>query len=130
MNKISQGIEELLNMYKSYKISPEQAISDQYDFLIDQIKDETDASVLIHALDKDISDLMYLDVYFMFFAYKKAIQLDPVNKGLIEDFIYYVDIHSGPDWEQEVNKVRMYLDHHEIEKAGKESLKIDYNKWD
>lgn len=72
MNKISQGIEELLNMYKSYKISPEQAISDQYDFLIDQIKDETDASVLIHALDKDISDLMYLDVYFMFFCVQKS----------------------------------------------------------
>ncbi len=44
--------------------------------------------------------------------------MDPLNTKLIADFIFYVDIHSGPDWEEEV------------ETAGKESLKIDYYKWD
>ncbi|EGK06712.1 hypothetical protein HMPREF9374_4048 [Desmospora sp. 8437] len=130
MNKISQAIEELIYMHKNYKTSLEKVINDKYEILIHKINGETDSNAIINALDKDISDLMYLRVSFMFLVYKKAIQLDPVNKKLIEDFIDYVEIHSGPDWEQEINKVRMLLDNDEIEKAGNKSLNIDYNKWD
>ena len=117
-------------MCKDYKPSFEKEIDSKYDILINKINAEKNSGAIVKALDKDIGDLMYLRVSFLFVVYKKAIQLDPLNKKLIEDFIYYVEIHSGPDWEQEINKVKTLLNNGEVEKAGNESLKIDYNKWD
>lgn len=129
MSSISQDIDEIVWMHKNYQPSFEEKINNKYSSLKEKINAETDPSMIIKALDRSFEELFVLDIPFMFEAYQKAIQLDPLNTKLIEEFIFYVDVHSGPDWEEEVEKVRMLLNKGEIEKAGKVALKIDYYKW-
>lgn len=129
MSSISQDIDEIIWMHKNYQPSFEEKINNKYSSLKEKINAETDPSMIIKALDRSFEELFVLDIPFMFEAYQKAIQLDPLNTKLIEEFIFYVDVHSGPDWEEEVEKVRMLLNKGEIEKAGKVALKIDYYKW-
>ncbi len=130
MSSISQDIDEIIWMHKNYQPSFEEKINNKYSSLKEKINAETDPSMIIKALDRSFEELFVLDIPFMFEAYQKAIQLDPLNTKLIEEFIFYVDVHSGPDWEEEVEKVRMLLNKGEIEKAGKVALTIDYYKWD
>ena len=130
MSSISHDIDEIIWMHKNYQPSFEEKINNKYSSLKEKINAETDPSMIIKALDRSFEELFVLDIPFMFEAYQKAIQLDPLNTKLIEEFIFYVDVHSGPDWEEEVEKVRMLLNKGEIEKAGKVALTIDYYKWD
>jgi hypothetical protein len=122
--------EKLIFLHKNYEPGKEKDIQKLYDVLKEEIKKETDPDVIIEAINKDISDLMYLSTSFMFEVYQRAIELNPMNVRLIESFVDYVDIHSGPDWEVEVNQIRDLLRSNCIEKAAQVALQIDYNKWD
>lgn len=131
MNEISDLFGKIIDMHKNYKEINNVELEKLYDLLKEKLSNETRPEVIAKALDRDIVDLMQPFVWFMFDMYQKAIELDPLNEKLIKDFLLYVDIHSGPDWEEEVREIRKLLDSKQIEQAAKAALQIDYNKtWD
>src|SRR5690606_26454253 len=102
MNKISDLLTKVIMMHQTQEPNSEKGFEKIYVLLRAKIRKETNPQPLAEALNRDIGELMYPHISLMFEIYQRAIQLDPTNENLITDFVDYVDIHSGPDWQEEV----------------------------
>lgn len=130
MNKISDLLTKVTMMHQTQEPNSEKEFEKIYVLLRAKIRKETNPQPLAEALNRDIGELMYPHISLMFEIYQRAIQLDPTNENLITDFVDYVDIHSGPDWQEEVEQIRSLLHQNQIEEASNTALQIDYHKWD
>lgn len=63
----------------------------------------------------------------MFLVYQRLIELQP-EKNILLDFANYLWIIGGPDWKEELEAIRKFVDKDKIPEAVEVALKVDYYK--
>lgn len=92
-----------------------------------KLKETDDPKLLINIVEEDKKNYdMPIDL--MFLVYQRLIEIQP-HKNILLDFASYLDFIGGPDWEEELEAIRMFVNANKIHEAVEVALKVDYYKF-
>jgi hypothetical protein len=91
-----------------------------------ELKNVKKPRILIDIIEDDKQDYD-MSIELMFLVYQKLLKLAP-NRNILLDFVCYLDLVSGPDWEEELESIRNFIDEDKVSEAIEVALKVDYHK--
>lgn len=92
-----------------------------------KLKEINNYQLLIDIIEEDKMNYD-MPIKLMFLVYQRLIELQP-NKDILLGFADYLELISGPDWEEEIDAIRMFVSDNKISEAIKVALKVDYYKY-
>jgi hypothetical protein len=91
-----------------------------------ELKHVSNPQQLINIIEADKQNYE-MSIELMFLVYQQLLKLTPARNILL-DFVCYLDLVSGPDWEEELESIRYFIDEDKISEAVEVALKVDYHK--
>ena len=91
----------------------------------DELKNTLNPEILFEIVEKDEWEM---PVDLMFLVYQRLIELHP-QKDVLLTFANYLGFVGGPDWEEEVDSIKKFVNEDKISKAVEVALKVDYYKY-
>lgn len=91
-----------------------------------ELKNINDSQPLIDIIEYDKQDYD-MSIELMFLVYQQLLKVTP-NRKILLDFVGYLDLVSGPDWEEELESMRDFVDEDKVSEAIEIALKVDYHK--
>jgi hypothetical protein len=91
-----------------------------------ELKGVDNPQLLIDIIEEDKHDYD-MSIELMFLVYQQLLKLTS-NRNILLDFVCYLGLVSGPDWEEELEAIRNFVDEDKVSKAVEVALKVDYHK--
>ena len=92
-----------------------------------ELKNVNNPQPLIDIIEDDKQNYD-MSIELMFLVYQQLLNLTP-KKSILLDFVCYLDLVSGPDWEEELESIRNFANEDKVSEAIEVALKVDYHKF-